>query len=84
MAGTRLEIFRFGMYVLFPIGYMAWIGDHHWYERYVSDARRTFYGPKAEESQILPHSTEGIQAEMERMKRERLERRRERMEKETL
>ncbi|KAI9228157.1 MAG: hypothetical protein DHS80DRAFT_31045 [Piptocephalis tieghemiana] len=84
MAGTRLEIFRFGMYVLFPIGYMAWIGDHQWYDRYVSDARKTFYGVNEEKSYAPPHSSEGIQEEMERLKKERMERRKERLEKQTL
>ena len=33
MAGPKLELFRFGMYVFFPILIMAHYGDPDWYNK---------------------------------------------------
>lgn len=35
MGGPRLEIFKFAIYVTFPIAFMYWAGVPEWYERFV-------------------------------------------------
>ena len=35
MAGPNLEIFRFGLYVFFPIAIMLHYGNPDWYEKHV-------------------------------------------------
>jgi protein PET100 len=35
MAGPKLELFRFGMYVFFPILIMAHYGDPDWYNKVI-------------------------------------------------
>lgn len=35
MAGPNLEIFKFGLYVFFPVAIMFHYGNPEWYERHV-------------------------------------------------
>ncbi|PVU85463.1 hypothetical protein BB559_006997 [Furculomyces boomerangus] len=35
MAGPRLEVFKFGLYVFMPIGIMTFFGAPYFYEKYV-------------------------------------------------
>ncbi|KAL2112412.1 hypothetical protein VUR80DRAFT_7649 [Thermomyces stellatus] len=62
MAGLRLEVFKFGTYLLFPIGIMYYFGAN-------LDDRFAVPGfwPKPEESNKVPHSREEIKAEYERI-----------------
>ncbi|KAJ0425336.1 hypothetical protein BJY00DRAFT_308658 [Aspergillus carlsbadensis] len=75
LQGGNLEIFKFGMYVIFPIGWMYYFGTN-------LDERFSVPGfwPTAEQSHKIPLEKEDIDKELVRMrmadavKRERRER----------
>ncbi|CEL01682.1 hypothetical protein BJX68DRAFT_269554 [Aspergillus pseudodeflectus] len=75
LQGGNLEIFKFGMYVIFPIGWMYYFGTN-------LDERFSVPGfwPTAEQSHKIPLEKEDIDKELARMrmadalKRERRER----------
>ncbi|WFD36264.1 hypothetical protein MCUN1_003142 [Malassezia cuniculi] len=48
MAGPSLEMFRFAMYLAFPIGYMLYFGDPAWYERFVMPYRERYMPPETD------------------------------------
>jgi protein PET100 len=62
MAGLNLEVFKFGMYVMFPIGFMYYFGTN-------LDDRFTVpnFWPKPEECNQVPHDREELKAEYERL-----------------
>ncbi|SPO02737.1 related to cytochrome-c oxidase assembly protein [Cephalotrichum gorgonifer] len=62
MAGLRLEVFKFGTYLLFPIGIMYYFGTN-------LDNKFSVPGfwPKPEETNRIPHSREDIKAEYEKI-----------------
>ncbi|OQE21754.1 hypothetical protein PENSTE_c011G01789 [Penicillium steckii] len=78
LQGGNLEVFKFGMYVLFPIGWMYYFGTN-------LDDRFSVKGfwPSAEQSHKIPLDKEEIDKELARMrmvdavKRERAEKERE-------
>ncbi|KAJ2906775.1 hypothetical protein MKZ38_010766 [Zalerion maritima] len=67
MAGLNLEVFKFGIYVMFPIGIMYYFGTN-------LDNRFAVSGfwPTAEQGQKIPTEKEEIRAEMERLRAQRL------------
>ncbi|OAA66018.1 hypothetical protein SPI_02805 [Niveomyces insectorum RCEF 264] len=67
MAGLNLEVFKFGMYVLFPIGTMYYFGTNLDSRFAVSD-----FWPKPEEANSLPHDRDEIHAELQRLRARRL------------
>ncbi|KIV91590.1 hypothetical protein PV10_06110 [Exophiala mesophila] len=75
LAGTNLEVFKFGMYLAFPIGYMYYFGTN-------LEDRFSVPGfwPTKEQSNTIPYDKEEIKAEVERirdvMKERELERQR--------
>ncbi|OJJ52678.1 hypothetical protein ASPSYDRAFT_37198 [Aspergillus sydowii CBS 593.65] len=79
LQGGNLEVFKFGMYVLFPIGWMYYFGTN-------LDERFSVPGfwPTTEQSHKIPLEKEDIDKELARMrmadavKRERREQERER------
>lgn len=73
MAGPRLEIFRFGFYLFFPLIVMAHFGDPDWYKRNVLPYKDRLI-PKEKDIK-LPHTHSGVVAELERRKTERQRRR---------
>ncbi|KAI9595761.1 hypothetical protein BDF19DRAFT_439991 [Syncephalis fuscata] len=77
MAGPRLEVFKFGIYVFFPIMFMTWIGSPEWYEQHV-DRLRTAFNPPRELCNDPPTSREGVREQVERMRAERQARRQQR------
>ncbi|KAJ5376469.1 hypothetical protein N7509_013355 [Penicillium cosmopolitanum] len=78
LQGGNLEVFKFGMYVLFPIGWMYYFGTN------LDDRFKTKdFWPTAEQSHKIPIDKEEIDKELSRMrmidgiKRERAEKERE-------
>ncbi|KAF5092863.1 hypothetical protein D0Z03_002661 [Geotrichum reessii] len=70
LQGTNLEIFRFAFYVSFPIGTMIWVGiDTH--EKFNVPK----YQPDPARLNQIPKDPVEIRAEVERMRAERIERR---------
>ncbi|KAH6896967.1 hypothetical protein B0T10DRAFT_556816 [Thelonectria olida] len=62
MGGLNLEVFKFGTYVMFPIGIMFYFGTN-------LDNRFAVKGfwPRPEECNKLPHDRDEIKAEYERI-----------------
>ncbi|KAI9802830.1 MAG: hypothetical protein M1833_001429 [Piccolia ochrophora] len=75
MGGPNLEIFKFGIYIMFPIGIMYYFGTNLDHRFQVPD-----FWPKPEQSHKIPFDREEINDELERLKAKRLERRRRRVE----
>ncbi|KAJ9612096.1 hypothetical protein H2200_003691 [Cladophialophora chaetospira] len=61
LRGTNLEIFKFGLYLSFPIGYMYYFGTN-------LESRFAVPGfwPTQEQSHKIPYEREEIKAELER------------------
>ncbi|KAF8427393.1 hypothetical protein EV426DRAFT_589856 [Tirmania nivea] len=74
MGGSRLEIFKFGMYILFPIGIMYYFGTNLDERFAVPD-----FWPRKEETHRIPFEKDEIRGELERLRRRRLERRERRL-----
>ncbi|KAI9839362.1 MAG: hypothetical protein M1837_002129 [Sclerophora amabilis] len=79
MGGPNLEVFKFGMYILFPIGVMYYFGTNLDRRFAVPD-----FWPKPEETNRLPFERDEIEAELELLKRKRLDRRARRLEMERM
>ncbi|KAJ4347941.1 uncharacterized protein N0V89_009313 [Didymosphaeria variabile] len=63
MAGPNLEVFKFGMYIMFPIGIMYYFGTNLDGKFSVPD-----FWPKPEQTHRIPYDREDIKAELERLK----------------
>ncbi|KAF3924972.1 hypothetical protein AA313_de0200551 [Arthrobotrys entomopaga] len=75
MGGLNLEVFKFGIYILFPIASMYYFGTNLDSRFSVPD-----FWPSKQETHQIPFEKEEIKLELERLKKQRLERRRERLE----
>ncbi|KAK4956954.1 hypothetical protein LTR66_013313 [Elasticomyces elasticus] len=67
MGGPNLEVFKFGMYIMFPIGIMYYFGvnlDNRF-------ATPDFW-PKEGQTHTLPYEKEEIKGELERLRNRRL------------
>ncbi|CAK7244733.1 MAG: hypothetical protein STHCBS139747_006279 [Sporothrix thermara] len=67
MGGLNLEVFKFGMYVLFPIGIMYYFGTNLDDRFVVPD-----FWPKPENANRIPTERDEIHAELERLRTRRL------------
>jgi protein PET100 len=77
MAGPNLEVFKFGMYILFPIGIMYYFGTNLDQKFSVPD-----FWPKENQTHKIPFDRDEIQSELERLKARRLALRQKRLEEE--
>ncbi|KAK0512520.1 hypothetical protein JMJ35_004537 [Cladonia borealis] len=73
--GTNLEIFKFGMYIMFPIGWMYYFGTNLESRFSVPD-----FWPAPETTHRIPFEREELNEMAGQLKAERLERRRRRLE----
>ncbi|KFY18160.1 hypothetical protein V491_04845 [Pseudogymnoascus sp. VKM F-3775] len=77
MAGPNLEVFKFGMYIMFPIGIMFYYG-HNLDKRFsVPD-----FWPKPEQTHKIPFERDEIKSELDRLRAKRLYLREQRLKKE--
>ncbi|KAK3692209.1 hypothetical protein B0T22DRAFT_475166 [Podospora appendiculata] len=67
MGGLNLEVAKFGMYVLFPIGIMYYFGANLESRFAVPD-----FWPKPENANRVPTDRDEIHAELERLRARRL------------
>lgn len=67
MGGLNLEVFKFGMYLMFPIGIMFYFGTN-------LDQRFTVpdFWPKPENANKVPFDREEIHEELQRLRARRL------------
>ncbi|KAF2826543.1 hypothetical protein CC86DRAFT_406801 [Ophiobolus disseminans] len=77
MAGPNLEVFKFGMYILFPISIMYYFGTNLDGKFTVPD-----FWPKPGQTHRIPYEREEIAKELERLKTRNLENKRRREEEE--
>ncbi|KAF2128894.1 hypothetical protein P153DRAFT_386095 [Dothidotthia symphoricarpi CBS 119687] len=63
MGGPNLEVFKFGMYILFPISIMYYFGTNLDGKFSVPD-----FWPKPEQTHRIPYEREEIAKELERLK----------------
>ncbi|QSL66522.1 hypothetical protein MERGE_000902 [Pneumocystis wakefieldiae] len=68
MNGTNLEILKFGIYVIFPVGIMYYFGSPSFYRKYVKELN--FWPPK-EKTNCLPVNKNDIKNELHRLKTEK-------------
>ncbi|PWN21022.1 hypothetical protein BCV69DRAFT_259242 [Microstroma glucosiphilum] len=78
MAGPNLEVFKFGLYLFFPLAVMIHYGDPDWYKKNVLPLRDEFW-PKESTLFKPPRNPEDLRATREGMRAERLARREERL-----
>ncbi|KAK4175610.1 hypothetical protein QBC36DRAFT_291303 [Triangularia setosa] len=67
MGGLNLEVFKFGMYVMFPIGIMYYFGTNLDSRFSVPD-----FWPRAENANKIPLERDEIDAELQRLRARRL------------
>lgn len=67
MGRLNLEVFKFGMYVMFPIGIMFYFGTNLDHRFTVHD-----FWPKPEQTNKVPTDRDEIRAELERLRTRRL------------
>ncbi|KAK3075529.1 hypothetical protein LTR53_001059 [Teratosphaeriaceae sp. CCFEE 6253] len=77
MGGPNLEVFKFGMYILFPIGVMYYFGTN-----LDSRFRVPDFWPKEGTTHTIPFEREEIKEELERLRARRLAVRARRLEQE--
>ncbi|KAI4250728.1 MAG: hypothetical protein LQ352_005278 [Teloschistes flavicans] len=75
MGGANLEIFKFGMYIMFPIGWMYYFGTNLESRFTVPD-----FWPAPEKTHRIPFEREEMKAELDRLKAQRQERKARRLE----
>ncbi|KAL9048539.1 MAG: hypothetical protein Q9162_007668 [Coniocarpon cinnabarinum] len=79
LGGANLEVFKFGLYIAFPIGWMYYFGTNLDNRFSVPD-----FWPRPEETNKIPFHKEDIGRELERLKARRLRLREERLEREKM
>ncbi|CAK1362033.1 hypothetical protein CB0940_02660 [Cercospora beticola] len=67
MGGPNLEVFKFGMYIMFPIGFMYYFGINLDSRFSVPD-----FWPKKGQTHEIPFERDEIKEEIERLKQRRL------------
>jgi len=67
MGGPNLEIFKFGMYIAFPIAWMYYYGTNLDSRFSVPD-----FWPKPDQTHKIPFERDEIKSELERLKERRL------------
>ncbi|KAJ1035737.1 hypothetical protein NDA13_000397 [Ustilago tritici] len=81
MAGPNLELFKFGVYLFFPLAVMVHYGDPEWYHRNVLPIRDQFW-PKEESLYRPPRNSDDVKSALDEMKAKRLARREARLKEE--
>ncbi|BFZ62051.1 hypothetical protein YB2330_003130 [Saitoella coloradoensis] len=70
MAGSNMEMFRFAMYVFFPIASMYYFGDISFYNKYVAHLQ---LWPESNPIEKLPQDSTDLKEELEKARQRRLE-----------
>ncbi|EST04698.1 Protein of unknown function DUF2346 [Kalmanozyma brasiliensis GHG001] len=74
MAGPNLELFKFGLYLFFPLAVMVHYGDPDFYARNVAPIRDQFW-PKEESLYRPPRNSADVRTALDEMKAKRLAKR---------
>ncbi|KAK9762169.1 hypothetical protein K7432_012357 [Basidiobolus ranarum] len=73
MGTSRLEVFKFGVYVFFPVGVMLYFGHQKFYDKYLNGV--VFY-PPAEVCNVPANNKKDLQEQMAQLRAERLAKKR--------
>ncbi|KAJ7581118.1 hypothetical protein C8J56DRAFT_257500 [Mycena floridula] len=74
MGGPYLEVFKFSLYLLVPIGALVHFGDPEWYRQHVIPVRDKYF-LQNKGLQSVPTNQQSLREELARRKLERLEKR---------
>ncbi|EIM90487.1 uncharacterized protein STEHIDRAFT_93497 [Stereum hirsutum FP-91666 SS1] len=77
MAGPNLEVFKFGLYVFFPVLAFLHYGDPEWYTRNVIPYKERLF-PSEKPVRVLPSNHAEVRDAVERLKAQKLKRKEER------
>ncbi|KAK0546119.1 hypothetical protein OC846_005399 [Tilletia horrida] len=77
MAGPSLEVFKFGLYLFFPLAIMVHYGDPEWYHKNVLPVRDVFW-PKDEDLYHPPRTSSDVKDALAEFRQKRIARREER------
>jgi len=80
MAGPGLEVFKFSLYLLLPVGVMIHISKPEWYTQNVLPYKQRIFPPLENTVQRLPAEQSALREELARIKAEKLEKKRQREE----
>ncbi|KAG0239862.1 hypothetical protein BGW41_007442 [Actinomortierella wolfii] len=72
MAGPKLEIFKFGIYIMIPVGFMTYFGAPEFYDKHVKQFR--FWPAPEQVNTRVGIDRQELMYELERLKQERLAR----------
>ncbi|KZT33989.1 hypothetical protein SISSUDRAFT_1065682 [Sistotremastrum suecicum HHB10207 ss-3] len=75
---ANLEVFKFGVYLFFPISMMYYYGNPEWYFKHVLPFREKFYPSVENTTKALPQDHSSLRQELDRIKAEKFARRMER------
>ncbi|SNX85588.1 related to PET100  len=78
MAGPNLELFKFGVYLFFPLAVMVHYGNPAWYNEHVLPIRDQFW-PAQESLYKPPRNSDDLKTALEEMKTKRLQKRQARL-----
>jgi len=78
MAGPNLEVFKFGLYVFFPVLMLLKYGDSEWYQKNVVPYRNQVFPPEEKTVRALPADRSKLKEELDRIKANKLQRKLER------
>ncbi|KAL9936682.1 hypothetical protein V8E36_004750 [Tilletia maclaganii] len=73
MAGPSLEVFKFGLYLFFPLAIMVHYGDPEWYHKHVLPVRDSFW-PREETLYQPPRTAEDVKTALEEYRQKRIAR----------
>ncbi|ORX93660.1 hypothetical protein K493DRAFT_315883 [Basidiobolus meristosporus CBS 931.73] len=73
MGTSRLEVFKFGVYVFFPVAVMLYFGHQQFYDKYLDGV--SFY-PPAENCNVPANNKKDLQEQLAQLRAERLAKKR--------
>ncbi|THH14327.1 hypothetical protein EW146_g5988 [Bondarzewia mesenterica] len=75
MAGPNLEVFKFAVYVFFPVLVFLHYGDPEWYNTNVIPYKERIFPSEQKTTRTLPTNHLSVREELERIKAQKVARR---------
>ncbi|KAF7304697.1 hypothetical protein MKEN_01183800 [Mycena kentingensis (nom. inval.)] len=79
----NLEVFKFAVYLFVPLFSLVYFGDPAWYQKHVLPYRDKLLPPLEKTVRDIPFEQHRVREELERIKAERLQRQRDKANKDT-
>jgi len=74
MAGPNLEVFKFAVYVFFPVAMMVHFGNPDWYSKHVLPYKDRIFPADEKTVRELPTNPESLREELAKIRARKLER----------